>query len=304
MRGTGFQFAYLSDPRLAAHALSPTPTWLWSADATRILWANPTAAAMFDADSPGALAAIPFDSKHPAAAEIARLSGTLPQGGGPRLERLRGFDIRSGGLMICLCSRFLQRDATSAILVRASFAAVELPLSERARRLLADADRPAAIFTAMGELINYTPAARDRLGAARNLIALGAEKLVKEANLYGQAEGEIDTGHVVLHRLGAGTTVALLVAFEDPTFQPTELAGAPATERVEEISSPLPVAPLVAAPAGPSTVVEETSSRPQPAPPTPIEPPAPISDALASASTPSLMETAPSPGEPHVMQPA
>ncbi len=48
MSGTGFQFACLSDPRLAAHALSPTPVWLWSADATRVLWANPTAAAIFD----------------------------------------------------------------------------------------------------------------------------------------------------------------------------------------------------------------------------------------------------------------
>src|SRR5262245_62892367 len=35
------QLAYLRDPRLAAHALSPTPAWLWREDAKQILWANP-----------------------------------------------------------------------------------------------------------------------------------------------------------------------------------------------------------------------------------------------------------------------
>ena len=143
-----------------------------------------------------------------------------------------------GGPMICLCSRFLLRDNTSAVLVRASFAGLDLALSERARRLLADADRPAAIFSGIGELIDCAPAARERLGAARNLLALGAEKLMKEASIYGYAEGEIDAGHVVLYRLGAGTTVALLVAFDDAAIQPAEIAEAPAAEPVEEISSP------------------------------------------------------------------
>ena len=49
MTGTEFQFTCLTDPRLAAHALSPNPVWLWSADATRVLWANPIAAMIFDA---------------------------------------------------------------------------------------------------------------------------------------------------------------------------------------------------------------------------------------------------------------
>ena len=259
MKGTGFQFACLSDPRLAAHALSPTPVWLWSADATRILWANPTAAAIFDAESPGALAAIALGSKHPAVTEIARLSGTLPQTGAPRLERLRGFGASSGGPMICLCSHFLLRDNTSAVLVRASFVGLDLALSERARRLLADADRPAAIFSGIGELIDCTPAARERLGAARNLLALGADKLMKEASIIGYAEGEIDAGHVILHRLGAGTAVALLVTFDAAAIQPAEIAEAPAAEPMEEISSP---------PAVPSTAVEEISSPPSAVPST------------------------------------
>ena len=117
MSGTEFQFTCLSDPRLAAHALSPTPVWLWSADATRMLWANPVAAAIFDAASPGALAALRFEPDHPAAAQIARLAGTLPQGDAPRLERLRGFGASFGGTLICLCSRIALADNSSAVLV-------------------------------------------------------------------------------------------------------------------------------------------------------------------------------------------
>ncbi|HVI14061.1 MAG TPA: hypothetical protein VM822_14430 [Pseudolabrys sp.] len=45
------QLAYLRDQRLAAHALSPAPVWLWGTE--DILWANPAGAAIFDAASPG-----------------------------------------------------------------------------------------------------------------------------------------------------------------------------------------------------------------------------------------------------------
>src|ERR1700690_4260632 len=112
MSGTEFQFPCLTDPRLAAHALSPLPVWLWSADATRVLWSNPGAAAIFDAASPGVLAAIRFDPQHAAAAQFLCLAGTLPQGGAARLERLRGFGAGSDGTLTCLCSRFVLADNT------------------------------------------------------------------------------------------------------------------------------------------------------------------------------------------------
>ncbi|HEY6023779.1 MAG TPA: hypothetical protein VIV34_06330, partial [Pseudolabrys sp.] len=112
-----FEFKYLRDPRLAAHALNPAPVWLWSADADRILWANPAGAAIFDAVSPGAIAAREFHRGHVAAAQIARLAGTLPQGGAPRLERLRGFGASIGGTLICLCSRIILPDNRTAVLV-------------------------------------------------------------------------------------------------------------------------------------------------------------------------------------------
>ena len=88
------------------------------------------------------------------AAQIVRLAGTLPQGGAPRLERLRGFGASFGGTLICLCSRIMLADNSAGVLVVSTErAGNDLSLPERARRLLADFEQPAAIFTADGELI-------------------------------------------------------------------------------------------------------------------------------------------------------
>ncbi len=217
MNGLEFQFACLSDQQLAAHAMSPTPVWLWSTDATRVLWANPIAAAIFDAASPGALAAIRFAPEHTAAAQVVRLAGTLPQGGAPRLERLRGFGASYGGTLVCLCSRITLADNSPAVLVVSTErAGKDLALPDRARRLLTDLDRPAAIFSADGELIEAMPAARERFGSHRDLVALGAEQLAREASLNGRADGNIAAWPATMLRLGAGATVTLLIAFGAP----------------------------------------------------------------------------------------
>ena len=131
-----------------------------------MLWANPTAAAIFDAASPAALADVVFKPEHTAAAQIARLAGTLPKGDAPRLERLRGFGARLGSTLICLCSRIALADNSSAVLVVSTErAGKDLSLPDRAQRLLADLERPAAIFTADGELIEAMPEAREMLPA-------------------------------------------------------------------------------------------------------------------------------------------
>jgi len=217
MSSTEFQFTWLSDQRLAGHALRPTPVWLWSADATRILWANPAAAAIFDAASPGAAGKLTFDPRNASAAQILRLAGTLPSGGVPRLERLRGFGASLGGTLICLCSRIaFTDDRTGILVVSTERAGKDLSLPDRAQRVLADFERPTAIFTADGELIEATPSVRARLGTQRDLIALGADKLAREAILNGKAEGTIAAGKVCMLKLGAGATIALLLAFEVP----------------------------------------------------------------------------------------
>ena len=214
MSGVEFQMTLMDDRRLADHALNPSPVWLWRDDAHRILWANPAAAAIFDAPSPAALAQRTFAPNHPAAAQIVRLAGTLPPGGGQRLERLRGFGAGMGGLLTCLCSRIALSDNSQAVLVVATEGAVKnLSLPERARRILADIALPAAIFTADGELIEANPAGRERLSGKHDLVALGADKLARETSLNGHGEGDIDSGRIAMRRLGAGATVALLVTF-------------------------------------------------------------------------------------------
>ncbi|MFN3659034.1 MAG: PAS domain S-box protein [Pseudolabrys sp.] len=208
------QFGWLSDPRLAEHALSQAPVWLWSAQEPRLLWANPVAAGIFDAPSPAAVATLQFNEGHPAPAQIARLAGTLPAGGAPRLERLRGFGARLGGALICLCSRITLFDNSAAILVVSTErAGKDLPLAERAHRLLSDFTAPAAIFSADGEPIDSAPAARARFGDKHDLVALGAQALARATMLNGEAEGEIAAGPVAMLKLGAGATTALLLAF-------------------------------------------------------------------------------------------
>ncbi len=225
-----FQFGWLSDQRLAAHALSPVPAWLWSADDHRLLWANPVGAAIFDAPSPAAVAALPFNPQHPAVVQIARLSGTLPAGGAPRLERLRGFGARFGGLLICLCSRIALNDNRAAILVVSTErAGKDLALPERAQRLLKDFDRPAAIFSADGELIDALPAARARMGQMCDLVALGAQNLARAATMNGDVEGEIAAGPVAMLKLGAGQTMALMVGFADGAAPRAQTVASPPT---------------------------------------------------------------------------
>jgi len=246
---SGFRSTGLSDPRLAAHALSPLPAWLWSADASRILWANPTGAAIFHADSPAALEALRFDRKQPSAAQIARLAGTLPPSGTPRLERLRGFGASIGGTLTCQCSRIALADNTGAILVAATErAGPDFPLDERLRRLMNGMDEAVAAFSADGELLQASPAARQRLGTAADLMALGAEMLAQQASRNGQAEGETSAGRATLNRLGAGGTMVLFLAF--------------APSRADNVASTAPVAPTPSAAKPPATPSVDAAAPP------------------------------------------
>jgi PAS domain S-box-containing protein len=233
MTGTENQIAWLSDPRLAAHALSPSPAWLWSADAKRLLWANPTAAAIFKASSPGTVTNLRFEPGDPSATQIARLAGTLPHGGAPRLERLRGFGASLGGALVCLCSRITLNDNSIAILVVSTErAGMDLALPERARRVLSDL-AGAALFTADGEWVDGTGPARERLGSHRDLVTLGAEMLAREATMNGRSEGEVAGGHALMLRLGAGATFQLLLAFtEEATPVPSMAPAAEAAPLV------------------------------------------------------------------------
>ncbi|HEU5277115.1 MAG TPA: PAS domain-containing sensor histidine kinase, partial [Xanthobacteraceae bacterium] len=175
MNDAASHLAFLRDPRLAIHATAAAPVWLWSADASHIIWSNPVGAAVFDAPGPSALAERHFDSRNQAAAQIARIAGALPLGGSARLERLRGFGGGVGRPLTCACSRIALADHTPAILVVAMEpAGPSLSVAERIRRLLDGADAALAAFAPDGRLLHATPQGRVQLGRHDTLAGLGA----------------------------------------------------------------------------------------------------------------------------------
>jgi PAS domain S-box-containing protein len=306
-----FPIAYLGDPHLAAHATSALPVWLWTPDATRVLWANPTAAAILGESSPAALARRHFDTGQPAPAQIARLASGLAYGAPGRLERLRGFGAGVGRTLTCLCSR-IAIDAQTAILVVATErAGPDLPLAERVRRLLAESTQALAVFTPQGRLLHATRAALVPLGGAQSLAALGAEALAADAMRDGTAGARLDGYALVLTRLGSDEATVLLARVE--TVEVTEPAPAPvaeteaappaSTESVEAPPGPEPTA----IPSEPETVAATPTAPPpaedEPEPSAVEQEPEP----RASAPEPAVAELEPAPpahepGPPTVVQ--
>jgi PAS domain S-box-containing protein len=117
MNNAEFQLRCGADPRLAVHATSPLPAWLWSIDGTRILWANATGAKLFGAADAAALAAKTFGPADPHRRQVAQLAGRLLPTGATRLERLRGFGAGLGALATCACTGLDFPDGGAGILV-------------------------------------------------------------------------------------------------------------------------------------------------------------------------------------------
>lgn len=126
MNSADFQFRGGADARLAAHAASPLPAWLWSTDGTRILWANPVGAKLFGAADVAVLAAKTLGPADPHRRQVAQLAGRLLPTGATRLERLRGFGAALGTLATCACSRLDFADGGAGILVVAMLSPGEL----------------------------------------------------------------------------------------------------------------------------------------------------------------------------------
>ena len=261
------EFAQSRDPRLAAllvdHATGATPAWLWSADGSRILWANAVGAAIFGAERVSACAKRQFDAKQPVAREITRLAGTLPSTGQARLERLRGFGASFGRTLTCACSRFLLADGSAAVLVIASEpAGPSLPLSERVKRLLSDQTQPLAAFGPDGTLLAATAAAQAHVAGAPTLSALGLTAIASQALAAGSASAVTDRGQVTLRRLGNGASAALIAVFGDEPGSAHAAANARSDIQPKPVSAPEqpdidlppplpPIEPTVSAPAVP-----------------------------------------------------
>ncbi len=228
MDETIFASVYLGDARLAAHATSANPVWLWSADGSRILWANPAACAALSAKSPQDLLARPFAIGHPARAHIERIAGGLPPGGGIRLFRLRGFAGAAWSSLTCSCARFDFGRTTGVLVMATEPAGTEMPLAEQVRRLGFAADEAVAAYAADGTPLFATAAAEQRLGGSKTLAALDIAALASDALTAGAARGSSTAGPVVLQRIGRGPSTVLLVALPRPAAAAPPVMAAPA----------------------------------------------------------------------------
>ncbi len=232
------EFAFLQIPRLAADATSARPVWLWSADASHLLWANAVGAAVFGITGAAEHANIRFAPTNPLPAQIARLAAALPSSGAERLERLRGVGGGLGRPVVCACSRIVLPDGAPAILVAACEpAGPALPFGERLRRLFSGLTGALAVFDAGGELLYSTGAALPRLGGVTTLSALGLDDLGAEALRAGRASGSARGGEpaapFTVLRLGRDDSRALLL-----TLPPGDAALARVPAETEQPTTP------------------------------------------------------------------
>ncbi|WP_342713207.1 PAS domain-containing protein [Bradyrhizobium sp. B124] len=282
MSDAEFQIQALGDVRLADHATSGLPAWLWSADGARILWANPVGAQVFGAANGADLAKRAFGPADPHRRQVARLGPSLDAGGAVRLERLRGFGAAPGMLATCGCRRIELSDGSHGILMSALNAiGRNMPLAERLLRLVQGLARPAAAFNGDGLLVATNEAAR-ALPGLHDLTEAGLDAARDEALAQGRAAASVAIGRVVLQRMGHGADRALIALIKPAAH----LAAKPAAP-----IEPEPVAPETAAPEAPGRAAapqEAAAVEPPPAPAS-VEPPtareeapAPISEAPAS----------------------
>ncbi|MDP3691350.1 PAS domain-containing protein [Bradyrhizobium sp.] len=231
MNNAEFQLRGVGDPRLAVHATSALPVWLWSVDGTRIWWANPVGARLFGAANGALLAGRIFGPADQHRRQVAQLAGRLPITGAVRLERLRGFGAPPGSLMTCGCARLEFADGNHGILIAAAESAGRaMPLIERLQRLVEGIDSPIAAFARDGMFVGASDAARPLLGF-RNLSEAGLDEARSHALSEGRVETPVGIGRMVLQRVGTGADVGL-VALMAPAPAPEAAAISPAAKTV------------------------------------------------------------------------
>ncbi len=133
----------------------------------------------------------------------------------PRLERLQGFGAEQNRALTCICSRIIAEDNESCILVVATErAGPDLTLDERAAPHAWRTGRTSRrVFRRRRIAPCLTSRARGA-GQAKNLEALGAETLARNASRDGHATGRAAIGDVTLDRLTTGNSVILLLTIE------------------------------------------------------------------------------------------
>jgi PAS domain S-box-containing protein len=295
MNHSEFQLRGVGDPRLAVHATSALPVWLWSVDGKRILWANPVGARLFGAANGAKLSEKLFGPADSHRRQVARLANRLPPNGAVRLERLRGFGAALGRLMTCGCTRLAFADGSHGILITAAEQVGRaMPLVERLQRLVEGIDTPIAAFARDGMFIGASEAARSLLGF-HDLREAGLGDAQRDALTQGRVELPIGIGRLVLQRVGTGADVGLvaLIAIDTPQAAPETIAE-PAADPVSPNPAPGETIAEPAANPAPSngasagfTLVDEFAEPPaETIEAAPAEPPAhPTPDYEAPASS-------------------
>jgi PAS domain S-box-containing protein len=235
MNSRDFELQGVSDPRLARHATSALPAWLWSADGARLLWANAVGAAALGAANATAATRKPFGPAEPHRRQIAQLANRLLTNGAVRMERLRGFGAPPGMLMTCACARLDLADGSHGVLVTAMQPAPRaMPLDQRLRRLVEGMQTPAAAFADDGLFVGASEAARPLFGF-RDLAQAGLGEARNEALAKGGVDLPFGDGRATLRRVGSGDDTGLVALF------------APAAAEAAEPSQASDVAPPAAA---------------------------------------------------------
>lgn len=300
--------AFLRDSRLTACAASAEPAWLWSEDATRVLWANAAAAQLLGCDTVADLTGHSFTAGDRTASQVARLAASLAPGGAPRLERLRGFGTGFLRPLTASCARIALADGTQGIFILgAEPTGRSMPLPERARRLFEGTVDAIAAFTPEGALMYATAPARQRMANATTLVAFNASALALDALNTGAASGETLAGAVSMVRIGHAADTLLVAQFGAPHAD--AVLGAAAEAAVGPAPAVAPPAEEGSAPAAGDVHAEAkteteteteasvaTESTATPVPPVVEAPPVPPASSIAEAAItppPAAAEAAP-----------
>lgn len=263
MSEADFQLHGIRDPRLAVHATSSLPAWVWSLDGAHILWANTIGARLFGERNAAALAEKAIGPADPHRRQAAQLAARLSPSGATRLERLRGFGAPLGRLLTCSCARLTFADGSAGILIAAADPAGRpMPLTERLAHLVDSIKMPAMTFTPNGALAGANEPAKNFPGLFNDLTGPGFDDARNGALRNGQSILQMDSSRVTVHRVGSGDETALVALIDAvivprPMPKPTPVVLPPeAPEPVREsvTEQPAHIAPVEPAPAAPAEV--------------------------------------------------
>jgi PAS domain S-box-containing protein len=213
--------ARTDDPRLATHATSSLPAWLWSVDGTRVLWANPAGAQAFGAANAVRLGRKAFGPADPHRRQIAQLAHRLRPNGAVRLERLRGFGSSLNMLVTCACARLEFADGNDGVLIVATDPVVRAGSpTERLQKLVEDVDAPVAAFESDGTLV--AASSKAEMYGLQHLADAGLDEARRVALREGRAEASLGADHIALTRLGSRTDAGLYAV-----ITPVEIPAVP-----------------------------------------------------------------------------